>query len=450
MIMVSSMRDRDELLQPHWRPPSPELDRVGPAGAGRFGKRRRFVVPVALFLILFFSAAFVATYHDSGQTRSRTTYTSHGLINIIGDSQLQTAAASESWPGDGTSTNPYIIGDYDINGQFNAYAISIQGTTLYLNIQDCYVHGANTAGIRLSNVIHAKLLRDVCSASQYGIFLDTSTGNSIVGCDGSGNSNSGVLISYSGYTRTENNTFSSTGGSGIYSQFSENLTISNNTCSSDTSYGIYLFAAFNSLISGNTCTNNNNGIYLLSSSGNNLTGNTCTGGTYGTYMRSADSNTLTDNNCSSSSTGLYIRNSMGNSIQYCSFWSNSGYGVMLDVDTSSNRITNNTFAYNNGASNVYDPNYTQAYDWIGTNTWNSGGSPHGFGNYWYDWTSPDGNSDGIVDNPYVLEGIPAAQDNFPLVSTPVNPIPEFGPLGLLLTVFSSIAVVLLLSRRMKT
>jgi parallel beta-helix repeat protein len=406
---------------------------------------------VVLFLLLFFSAAFVATYHDSGQTRSRTTYSTHLVININGDSQLQTVAASESWPGDGTSTNPYIIRDYDINGQGNAYAISIQGTTLYLNIQDCYVHGATTAGIRLLNVIHAKLLRDVCSASQYGIYLDTSVGNSIVGCDGSGNSISGVFLSYSGYTRAENNTLSSTGGSGIYSQFSENLTIANNTCSWDTSYGIYLFSAFNSMISGNTCTNNNNGIYLLSSSGNALIGNTCTGGSYGIWMRLADSNTLIGNNCSSSSTaGLYARACTGNTIQNSSFWSNSGPGVWLELGASSNLITNNTFAYNSGSSGEYDPSYKQAFDGVGSNSWNSGGSPHGFGNYWYDWTSPDGNSDGIVDNPYVLEGIPAAQDNFPLVSTPVNPIPEFGPLGLLLTVFSSIAAVLLLSRRMKT
>lgn len=406
---------------------------------------------MALFLILFFSAAFVATYHDSGQTRSRTTYSSHVPINIVGDSQLQDAATSESWPGDGTSTNPYIIGDYDIDGQFNTSAISIQDTTLYLNIQDCYVHGATLAGIRLSNVINAKLLRDVCSGSPYGIFLDASTGNSIVGCDSSGNSNRGILISYSGFSRVENNTFSSNGASGIYSQFSDNLMISNNTCSSNTNNGIYLSNAFNSLILGNTCSNNSNGIYLLSSSGNTLTGNICSGGTYGIYMRLANSNMLADNNCSSSSSaGLFAGFSTGNTIQYCSFWSNPFYGVQLELGATSNLITNNTFAYNNGALDVYDPAHIQASDTVGTNSWNSDGSPHGFGNYWYDWTSPDNNSDGIVDSSYLLDGSANAQDNYPLVSVPATPIPEFGPLGLLLVLFSSIAFVLSLGRRMKT
>jgi parallel beta-helix repeat protein len=406
---------------------------------------------MALFLILFFSAAFVATYHDLGQTRSRTTYSFHGPINIVGDSQLQTDAVSESWPGDGSSTNPYIIGDYDIDGQFNTSAIYIQDTTLYLNIQDCYVHGATLAGIHLSNVINAKLLRDVCSGSPYGIFLDASTGNSIVGCDSSGNSNHGVLISYSGFSRVENNTFSSNGASGIYSQFSDNLMISNNTCSSDTTYGMYLKNAFNSLISGNTCTNNENGIYLFSSSGNTLTGNICTGGTYGIYMRLADSNMLTDNNCSSStSVGLHASFSTGNTIQHCSFWSNPSFGVSLVSSSSTNLITNNTFAYNNGASDVYNSTHIQAWDGVGTNSWNSDGSPHGFGNYWYDWTSPDNNGDGIVDSPYLLDGSASAQDNYPLVSTPATPIPEFGPMGFLLVLFSSIAFVLSLGRRMKT
>lgn len=398
---------------------------------------------------MFLSAAFAITYQDSGQTRSSTTYISHSTIYIVGDSQLAAFAISESWPGNGGASSPYIISTYDIDGAGHQYGIDIQDTTLSFVIQDCYIHGATNAGIRLTNVIHATLLRDVCSSSQYGIDLESSTGNSIIGCDCSGLSNSGILISSSGYTHVENNTCSSDGSSGIYCQSSENLTIANNTCNSDTSYGIYLYAASNSMISGNVCSNDFNGIYVLSTARSTLIGNTCTGGGLnGIYMRLSDTNTITDNNCSSSSTGLYIRSCIGNNVERCWFWSNTGYGVWLDTGAMFNRITNNTFAYNNGASGVFDPTYIQAYDAVGTSSWNSVGTPHGFGNYWYDWTSPDVNGDGIVDAPYVLTA--GAKDNYPLVSPPATQIPEFGPLGLLMVLIASIAVVLSLSRRMKT
>jgi hypothetical protein len=76
--------------------------------------------------------------------------------------------------------------------------------------------------------------------------------------------------------------------------------------------------------------------------------------------------------------------------------------------------------------------------------------PHGYGNYWYDWTSPDNNSDGIVDSPYgPLDGGANVKDNYPLATKPTQ-IPEFGPLGMLLAVFFSLAFVMLFSRRMKT
>ena len=72
--------------------------------------------------------------------------------------------------------------------------------------------------------------------------------------------------------------------------------------------------------------------------------------------------------------------------------------------------------YNNGATDNYDSNHIQGYN-NGTNYWGHKGR----GNYWSDWTTPDNNHDGIVDNPYALDG-DGAQDNYPLV----NPtVPEF-------------------------
>jgi len=49
------------------------------------------------------------------------------------------------------------------------------------------------------------------------------------------------------------------------------------------------------------------------------------------------------------------------------------------------------------------------------------------GNYWQDWLTPDADSDGIVDDPYRLDGslfgIGGGMDHLPLTGGPV--IPEF-------------------------
>jgi parallel beta-helix repeat protein len=401
-----------------------------------------------LVLMLFFAGALAVGWHHAEQTPTRTSYITHPTISITGNAQLMGLAVVNNWTGNGSADNPYIIGDYDIDGTGFANAISIQGTTLYFVIQNCYLHDATSAGIYFSNVIHAELIGDVCSANRaYGISLSASTGISIFGCDSSSNVNSGILISSSGYTRVENSTFSSNQAAGIYSESSENLTISNNTCASDSSFGIYLYSAANSLIANNICTNNYNGIWTASCANNVFIGNTCTGGSYGIYTRLSDNNALSFNNCSfSSSYGIWMDRCVANTVRNCSFWSNSGYGVFLDAGSMLNKLSNNTFAFNNGVTSEFDPLYVQARDVVGSNSWNSAGSPHGWGNYWNDWTTPDLNSDGIVDDPYALDGGMSVKDNYPLTSSPTADIPEFGSLWLLVTVFCMLAVVFLSPR----
>lgn len=103
---------------------------------------------------------------------------------------------------------------------------------------------------------------------------------------------------------------------------------------------------------------------------------------------------------------------------------NVGYGVFISSG-SNNRIWNNTFVGNRGAGSAYSPAHVQAYD-DGINWWNSSDTPHGYGNYWGDWQSPDNVPPyGIVDSPYNVGGSAGAKDFYPL-TTPQAPIPEFG------------------------
>jgi len=85
---------------------------------------------------------------------------------------------------------------------------------------------------------------------------------------------------------------------GIYLDSSSDNTVTGNTCNNN-SYGIRLSSSSNNTITGNTCNNNNNyGIRLDSSSNDNtVIGNTCNNNSCGIRLDSSSNNTVTGNTC---------------------------------------------------------------------------------------------------------------------------------------------------------
>jgi len=113
-------------------------------------------------------------------------------------------------------------------------------------------------------------------------------------------------------------------------------------------------------------------------------------------------NILVDNN----GTGITIQSSGENKIVENIFDNNTGYAVNItDSASSENNIYHNEFGKNNGVG-------VQARDEGTDNNWDDSIS---MGNHWYDLLLPDNNSDGIIDDVYVLEGAGSAKDNFPLL-----------------------------------
>jgi len=184
--------------------------------------------------------------------------------------------------------------------------------------------------------------------------------------------------------------------SGIHLSNCVNGTLENNICSNDW-YGIDLAISNNITLVNNICrSNNQTGIDLWSSS----------------------NNTLTNNNCSSNinGDGICLRSSSNNNELSWNQVSNNG-GDGVDISSSSNNhIYHNIIFGNNGATGTYNVSHAQARD-DGTNNlwWNS---TDGHGNYWSDWTTPDADLDGIVDQPYNIVGITGAKDYYPLTAPP--------------------------------
>ena len=158
--------------------------------------------------------------------------------------------------------------------------------------------------------------------------------------------------------------------------------------------GVYLWKTTGSRIENVQANYNRVGIWLRNASdGNDLSGNTANWNTYqGIQLESSGNNTLHRNDArSNGSYGAYLRAANGNRLTGNTF-SNNPHGLRLE-DSSDNQVYNNNFISN------------------GTQASAQGGSGNSFnqpppvgGNHWSNWTTPDGNGDGFVDNPFTFPG----------------------------------------------
>lgn len=363
---------------------------------GIFGSRELFrlrprTAMVILITALLFAASLSLIPNLSSEifpatVPARTAYISHVNIAIMNDAQFN----STNFPnngvvsGNGTILNPYIISGWNINIS-GVNGIQIWTATAYFIIRDCYIHGGGS---------------DI-----YGIYLN--------------NSRNGIL---------NNNTISNYktglgGGGGIRLDYSSNNSVANNTCLNN-AYGICLDHSNDNTVSNNTCSNdhlsNYGGVYLYYSDGNTISNNTCNANfDCGISLYASNFNAVSNNICSNNSAdGIEIyggaaHSNTNNNLSWNQAWNNGQYGVRIYSDSGTNNsLWNNVFIDNNDVSSIFNSSRTQAYD-NGTNNWWNSSS--GLGNFWSDLTTPDTDSDGIVDWSYNLSGAAGAKDYFPLM-----------------------------------
>jgi parallel beta-helix repeat protein len=243
------------------------------------------------------------------------------------------------------------------------------------------------------------------------------------------NFESGIEVLWSSNITLMDNTVTTNGSSGarggIFVYYSNGCSLTDNTANSNTGYGIYLYASNENALVGNTASHNTGaGIRLWNCSGNTLTGNTAdSNGVYGIRLDDAsDNNVLTNNTTNSNSNhGIYLNGSSYNTLAGNTA-SNSMTGINLPRGSNNNILTDNTISNNeyglyiwlSNDNEVYNNNFTSNLYWHAYVSDGSGNvfnldKPFG-GNYWDDWTTPDADCDGFVDEPYVFSG---GQDNLP-------------------------------------
>ena len=205
------------------------------------------------------------------------------------------------------------------------------------------------------------------------------------------------------------------GSNGIYVEFCSNVTVTDNECAYD-SMGIFMACCSDSVISWNSCHNNTEGIFVeLCSDNVTIERNEVFGNDYGIYNNDAWNTFILNNRVHDNAqcgiimtvgsvtvtvmNNIVQSNGMGISVNLMSYW----------IPTDGISITHNNLVGNSVQATDNNEGHTR---WNGTES----------GNYWSTWTSPDADSNGIVDNPYTDISTGMGEDWYPLT----NPI-KFSP-----------------------
>lgn len=343
---------------------------------------------------------------DDSTIPAHITAAPHDPIQILDNSAFILSNGVRS--GSGTSIDPYIISDWEINAT-SYIGIYISWTDKYFIIRNVTINSTaqNNDGIWLETVSNAWIHNVTITNCDTGIWITS-------GCS---------------QIRVDDSFISTNKDFGVQTQFNINsyINITGNRIQANEATGISLGGTQQfSIVSNNistdeTSSSSRRAVTLVSCSDGLITGNNLTA-VYGEALWS--------NTC--------LRVIIANN-RISSQWSN---GVFLTVCTGF-MIYHNNFMGQPVVNGMFT---CQAYDDRGLeNAWNA--TYPGGGNYWVDYVGVDqkggpnqdtGGPDGFGDTPYSLDTV--SKDRAPLTLTqPVEPIPEF-PI-LLLPIMSLLGLV---------
>ncbi|MFX1535633.1 MAG: nitrous oxide reductase family maturation protein NosD, partial [Promethearchaeota archaeon] len=297
------------------------------------------------------------------------TYVDYEPIFIDGNADFLNQSESENWPGNGTAEAPIIISGYNISNVGETTLLRIRNTDLYFQVSNNIFMGFSTSynrnGILFDNVTKGTIDNNIFQDVYVSIKLQRSDNNNIINNIITNSFTAIYLWGYCNYNNVINNTVRD-GSWGIHlSAWADNNKLVNNTIQ-DFWTGIGLGRASNNILTNNIVVRNTNGI---------------------SFQRESVNNNLTNNTIAS----------------------NTNYGISFEY-WPDDYPKNNVVKWNDFILNNLDG--SQAYDNASNNLF-----AH---NFWDEWLEPDNDSDGIVDNPYGIDGNTNNQDLWPLVE-PNNP-----------------------------
>jgi parallel beta-helix repeat protein len=332
---------------------------------------------------------------------SRTSdHTWHEKIWVYGDEQFIAQADLENWPGNGTAKSPYLIAGYYFDSwdkPFTVYHTAVHW--IFMNNVLEGKHIDSHGGTWIQNVTNAAVINNEVFNRRFGMSI---TGGS--GLEVSGNrihdcwDNGFEVLAGMNNTIIENNLIEDIGDVGIYSGFSCNSVFRNNTVTNCRDYGVALLGiTLNCTVTGNTILNCGTEVPQ--------------GG--GVRVSGATSCEISENSITGCmATGIQTDSGDGISISGNMIVGSTGYGLLIKPACCGISAEFNTFVDN-----------------ICPQICDNGTSSDITFNYYSEWDSPDANSDGYVDAPYLLAGDSGNADRYPLAVAGVVPSNEPRSLG---------------------
>ncbi len=291
------------------------------------------------------------------------------------------------------SSNVSLI---NVSSNFNHYGFSVNKDCTGTLIEGARASGNAIAGIHFNRDSSGEIYGSIINNSLDGIILSSGenrvSGNIVQYCEGRG-----ILLT---------------------SQESASGSVVMDNSISHCSYGIYLDGSQsdNHLLDNEIswCTD---GILVRGMGGNKIERNDLHNMSTSGITLDASYDDVHCNLIKDSREGILLIAEVDAEVSFNRLINNSGFGLYAFDGTSLNVFHHNVLIENNGATDIYSEQNVQAKDDSGTNLW----SWNGYGNYWADWTSPDADLDGVVDDPYVIDPKTPISDEFPLVNMPECP-----------------------------
>jgi parallel beta-helix repeat protein len=361
-------------------------------------------------------------------------YTHHDAIWIQSNAEFDAQAASESWPGDGSKENPYVITGYLFDCE--TQPLRIWHTTVHWKFAGNEIFGVGSniqCGAWIENVTNGAIVGNEIHNRHSGLAITDVKdflirGNTIHDCWGRGIDFFGAMNT----TIIDNNVIHNIDSTGIYSSLSIDSLIANNTISYCADIGIALMGiTSNCVIINNRIQNCDlSGALIIRAIECDISENVIANvSDQGLYISSLDSCVITNNTISDVSgdglrfsvadfcvvsenviancteNGLLLSSGTNTTVEWNTVTNTTNYAVNLGSGSTSFVVKFNAFTNNGGICQIRDDGTTNIVSQ----------------NYYDDWNTPDVDANGYVDTPYVFEGDANNQDDFPLAVEGVVP-----------------------------